>query len=621
MKTNADGRYTLPAPSPADEAAGIAIFITKPAGYDVPVDENNIPQFAYIHKPAGSPPNVRGETFRFGGLAPTGPLPSQINFPLIKGTKQHNEEHDDKRDKERHKKRNKHQFKIIVSGDTQTYSNNEIGYLRDTLVREVAAMHHELEALIIEGDVLGDDLSLFPRFKKAVSAAGIPQYYVPGNHDLDFDAPSDAHSFDTFQREWGPAYYSFDIGDVHFVVLDDMRYPCEPDPDNLDGRHNFCNDPQTSPTYNGVITPRQIAWLRNDLAHVPPDKLIVLNMHIPIQTFIDSNATQHQVDNALELYDLLGYGPSGNPVRPALALSGHTHTVEQLRPGELFAGWTTALGERAPGAIPFPQIVTGAACGSWWSGDFDANGVPESWDRLGGPRGYYIIEFTGNTYRDTFKATGKSVEQQMSVDFLTPPFMTWATQLMTWVNSNPGADAVPPVNINDLPDTKIIPRNELTSTLLSVNVWNGSRDSVVSVQYDDGVPITLQRTQPGQGENILRTLDPYALKRQLQVARHSFISESGNPRAQGFELFRGNVQGNAPATPRPASAFFWTVQSNHIWQAPLPGNLAIGSHVATVVTIDMHDQQFTEHVAFEVVESRPDPEDAFFRREFFNVLP
>jgi hypothetical protein len=607
VQTDEEGLYRLPAPSPEDETAGIAIFITKPAGYDVPVDENNIPQFAYIHKPAGSPPNVRGEGFRFGGLAPTGPLPSQINFPLIAG--------DDKGNFK------ESPFKIVVSGDTQTYSNNEIGYLRDTLVREVAAMQEELEALIIEGDVMGDDLSLFPRFKQTVRAAGIPQYYVPGNHDLDFDAPGDAHSYDTFQREWGPAYYSFDIGHVHFVVLDDVRYPCEPDPDNLDGRHDFCNNPQTSPTYNGVITPRQMAWLRNDLAHVPPDKLIVLNMHIPIQTFIDSNSTQHQVDNALELYDLLGYGPSGNPVRPALALSGHTHTVENLRPGELFAGWATALGERSPGAIPFPQIVVGAACGAWWAGDFDANGVPESWDRLGGPRGYYIIEFTGNTYRDTFKATGKPIGQQMSVDFLTPPFEAWAQQLMDWAETDPAADAAPPVNINDLPDTKMIPRNELASTKLSVNVWNGSRDSLVYVQYDDsGITMPMQRTQAGYGEDILQTLDPYALKRQLQVARHAFISDSGNPRAQGFEQFRGNVQGNSPSTPRPGSS--QAVLSPHVWQAPLPGNLAIGSHVAKVVSIDIHGQQFTEHVVFEVVESRLDQErDVFFHREFFEALP
>lgn len=68
----------------------------------------------YHHKPGGTPLNVRGEPFRFGGLQPTGPLPRQINFPLIQGAY-------------------KHTLKIVASGDTQTYSNNEVGYLRGNL--------------------------------------------------------------------------------------------------------------------------------------------------------------------------------------------------------------------------------------------------------------------------------------------------------------------------------------------------------------------------------------------------------------------------------------------------------------------------------------------------------
>lgn len=242
----------MPLPSRADERAGISIFITKPAGYDVPVDDDNIPQFFYHHKPNGSPRNVRGERFRYGGLPRTGDLPARINFPLVKGEK-------------------KLRFKIVVSGDTQTYSNNEIGYLRDTLAREVAAME-DVEAIIVEGDVMGDDLSLFPRYKRVLSLADSPQYYVPGNHGLDFDAPSDDHSFDTYRREWGPTYYSFDIGDVHFIGLDDVRYPCTPEEDNQDGLHgdgNQCDTPDTFPTYNGVLTERQLQWLRNDLEHVP----------------------------------------------------------------------------------------------------------------------------------------------------------------------------------------------------------------------------------------------------------------------------------------------------------------------------------------------------------------
>ena len=618
VKTNRQGHYSLPLPSSEEEAAGLAVFITEPDGFDVPYDEDNIPQFYYIHKPEGSPLNVRGETFRFGGLQETGPMPAAINFPLVRT------------------KKLKH-FKIAVSGDTQTYSNAELGYLRDSLVKELAE-RNDLEAVIIEGDVMGDDLSLFSRFKEVMSLARVPQYYVGGNHDLDFDAPDDDHSFDTFRREWGPEYYSFDIGDVHFVVLDDVKYPCTPEEDNLDGLHgngNQCDTPDTNPTYNGVVSKRQIEWLKNDLAHVPTSKLVVVNSHIPIFSFIDQNLARQMVDNVAELFEALGCKRSANGKflpenceRPLLALSGHTHTNEQIRPGETYEGWKTTLDSgalppgRAVGASPFPQIVVGAGCGSWWSGDFSDEGIPEGWQRLGAPRGYYIFEFTGNHYKDIFKATGKPIEKQMSLDLLTPEFVEWFDQLANWRDTNPDPDAAPPVNINDLPDTKIVPLDSLEETYLSANVWNGSRDSKVFAKFDDRRRIKMERTQAGKGENILETLDPFALKRQMQIARHAFTSESGEPRAMGFELFRGSVRCGGPdstdCTPRPDGSFFWTDQSNHIWQVKLPSDLEEGPHTVTVMTKDIHGQRFEETLSFEVREERP---PQYFQSELFDVLP
>jgi hypothetical protein len=50
-------------PSVDDEDKDIAIFVTEPAGYDVPVDANNVPHFDYIHKPDGSPLSI----YRFVG--------------------------------------------------------------------------------------------------------------------------------------------------------------------------------------------------------------------------------------------------------------------------------------------------------------------------------------------------------------------------------------------------------------------------------------------------------------------------------------------------------------------------------------------------------------------------
>jgi len=71
VRTDAAGIYALPAYDDMN------VFITKPAGYAVPVSADMVPQFNYVHKTAGSP------DLRFGGIAPTGPLPGAINFPLI----------------------------------------------------------------------------------------------------------------------------------------------------------------------------------------------------------------------------------------------------------------------------------------------------------------------------------------------------------------------------------------------------------------------------------------------------------------------------------------------------------------------------------------------------------
>jgi hypothetical protein len=615
--TDAEGRYTLEnifsyGKNPTRPGA-MTVFVTKPAGYDNPVDENNMPRFFYHHLPAGSPPGIdtdgNPKPLRYGGLPPSGPLPELINFPLVKSAK-------------------KTKFKVVVAGDPQTYSNAEVGYLRDTLGRELAAMDtSNLEAIIIEGDVLGDDLDLFPRYKRVLSVAKTPQYYVPGNHDLDFDAATDANSLDTFKREAGPAYYSFDIGEVHFIVFDDVEYPCF----DLDGIHGGCDADQAPPykkkrAYNGIISPRQMQWLKNDLALVPEHKLVVLNMHIAIHSYQDQDpafAARQMVDNVVELYQTLGCQraadgtfPPERCSRPLLAISGHTHTLEQIRPGESYRSWEETLSSggvwESPGPAPFPQIVAGAACGAWWGGDLDSDGIGEAWQKQGAPRGYLIFEFDGNSYKDTFKATGKDAGEQISVDILTPDFVAWYEKLEAWRRSDPAPGDIPPVNINDLPDTKQILNDELDETLLSANVWNGSRDSSVFVQIDNRAPVAMTRTEIGDGRDgnpdddqygKVRALDPYALKRQMQIARWAYVSESENPNAQGYRQFNGARRRGTPRSDPSAR----TTSSIHLWRAPMPRDLALGIHVAKITTKDIHGNEYHAIISFEVVKQRPYP--------------
>ncbi len=561
VRTGADGSYELPAYDDMN------LFITKPANYAVPVSEELVPQFAYVHKVAGSPP------LRYGGIEATGPLPQTINFPLIE---------DNVGDV----------FQCLAFGDTQPYTNQEISYVRDTLGRMLANRDNsKTECLIFEGDVMGDDLSLYPRFKKIVATGGVPQYFVAGNHDLDFDAETDAHSFDTFRREWGPEYYSFDIGKVHFVVLDNVRYPCNGVDD-----HPFC-DLSASPTYNGVIPQRQLEWLRNDLAQVPQDRLIVLNAHIPFVTYTDANAQKHQTDNLDELYDVIGD-------RPALGLSGHTHTTEQILPGENFDGWQQNTNT---GPAKFHQIVTGAVSGSWWAGDLNDDGVPHSTQRLGSPRGYYVIDFDGPSYVDTYRTFSGPESEQMHASFSTPRFRDWAEDLIGYTKLyDIPSDVLPPVTINDLGDMNMLTKNDLQSgTWLMVNVWNGSKDSTVSASINGQAAMTGTRTQPGEGEAVLsgpEYADPLAMAKQSTNGRVAYRSAKGGEDTAGHTTWQGfKWQG----VPGPFQNWMLSNKSSHLWRVNMPADLPVGVHTMEITTTDRYGRTFKEIIPFEVVDELP----------------
>ena len=111
-------------------------------------------------------------------------------------------------------------FEVLVFGDPQPRNDKEIGYIRDDVVAEVITTKAKLG--IAMGDIMYDDLSLFDRYNSVISQIGIPFYNVPGNHDRNYDASDDAHSLETFKYYFGPAYYSFEYGKVHFIILDDV---------------------------------------------------------------------------------------------------------------------------------------------------------------------------------------------------------------------------------------------------------------------------------------------------------------------------------------------------------------------------------------------------------------
>ncbi|KIT16557.1 calcineurin-like phosphoesterase C-terminal domain-containing protein [Jannaschia aquimarina] len=571
--TGQDGTYALPVYD------NMTVSVVEPAAWDVPTDENGVPQFFYHHLPDGTP-----EALRYGGLAPTGPLPEAINFPMIRTGATDS-------------------FDCVMMGDTQPYSNTEIGHVRDATLDTILGEDlSEAECIVMLGDVMGDDLSLLPRFMSLFSVAGLPQYYVHGNHDFDFDATTDEHSADSWRQIYGPNYYAFEIGQATFIALDNVVYPCGPEDDGPGGR-DACADP-TETVYNGRVTDRQMEWLAGILDNTPEDRLIVMLHHIPFVSFIDSNTGRHQTDNLAEIHEMLAG-------RPAISFSGHTHTFEYLDAGEWYRGWEEQVGVTR---LPFPHVIGGAPSGNWYFGDLGFDGTPLSFARGGTPPGFMMVRFDGNEPTVEFRAAGQPADRQMALAFNTPGFRDWFTTIMNWTERRDDEEAesvseMPPVTVNDLPDTRLMTPEDVAGTVwLTANVWNGGRGTEVFAQIGDGPRMPMERTQAANGEDVLagaEWADPFSVPRQMTVGRYAWQSTEGDPRAQGFELWQGSDFG--PATPQSAQSWMVADQSPHLWRMEMPADLPMGTHVIRVTAIQPDGREFTDHITFEMREERPFP--------------
>src|SRR5690606_11841939 len=126
-------------------------------------------------------------------------------------------------------------------------------------------------------DSIWDTPKMWAAYKDGIAKIGIPFFQVIGNHDKQEATDTESDNARLFKKQFGPTYYSFNRGKVHYVVLDDIRY-------------------KTIKEYDGHISIEQLAWLKKDLSHVPKNHLIVISLHIPVHT---------SVKNKEDLYALL----------------------------------------------------------------------------------------------------------------------------------------------------------------------------------------------------------------------------------------------------------------------------------------------------------------------------
>ncbi|MCP4594215.1 MAG: metallophosphoesterase [bacterium] len=397
-RTDRQGRYRLPV---GDDTI---IFVIKPAGWMTATSKHQVPHFYHVNKPTGSPP------LQYAGVAPTGRLPDSVDFALYP--------HEEPK-----------RFRAILLGDTQPRTQKELDYVAHDVVEELVGTDALLGVTL--GDNVYNHLPLLDNLVRALGLVGMPWHYVLGNHDMNYDAVDDQHSNETWERLFGPSYYAFNYGRVHFIVLDDVIWT------GASGENRGY--------YIGGLEDRQLEFIRNDLALVPNDRLVVLVMHIPLVLERGGKTLFREPDRDA-LFGLLKDHPH------TLSISAHWH-----RQGHLFFGKKDGW----PGAKPHHHLVQGTVCGSWWSGAPDERGIPHATMSDGTPNGYSTITFDGADYAIEYRAAGRPADHQMAI--FVPEEVA-------------GSDAA--------------------KTEVLVNVFAGSERSTVEMQLGDTGPwVVLKRVQ------------------------------------------------------------------------------------------------------------------------------
>ena len=324
--TAADGTYTL-----ISDARRPHVFVSLPSSAEIPLSPRGS---AAMHQPIVADAN--GE--------------ATAVFDLTRATA------------------NDHKHGFLVLADPQVLDMEDIGSLNATTVPDVRATAKAMSGTRLFGvgcgDLVFDSLQLLPEYERSVHQMGIPCFQVLGNHDADRVRTDDLSDV-TFHRTFGPANYSFNRGDVHYVVLDDVFW--------------------IDDGYIGYLSQEQLDWLQADLQLIEKGRRVVVFVHIPpyCTTHLRWGNKKPEksmvVNNRQALYDVLA------PYKSHI-IAGHQHESEHVVDGGI------------------PTHIAGAVCGAWWTGPVCADGTPN---------GYAVYEVNGEEIAWRYKATGEAADLQI----------------------------------------------------------------------------------------------------------------------------------------------------------------------------------------------------------------
>ena len=336
-------------------------------------------------------------------------------------------------------------FAIFAIGDPQVSSSSKLSRFTKEAVPGLKAHSTELKAKGIPcyGITLGDIISNGDSSNTGayrddmrdgfhVDKAGMPIFQVMGNHDNTYYNSTQPIYADErnsifelkaqreFEDMYGPVNYSFNRGDVHIVGMRDIVYTTN----------------TSAAKYKTGFLRSQYEWLKQDLALVPKDKVVVLCVHIQLL-----NTSINYVQETLALMDQF---------KEAHIFSGHSHIMRN------YEHTVEGTGHKVF------EHNTCALCGCWWAAKIAGDGTPN---------GYQVFIGEGNTFTDWYYMGYSNGMNTKSV------------QMRLYRGNTPyGND----VTGSDTYGVKGYYGFNFADNVLLANVWNADSKWTIKV-YEDGV--------------------------------------------------------------------------------------------------------------------------------------
>ena len=287
-------------------------------------------------------------------------------------------------------------FTMLLLGDTQIFSDASIRMFNDIVVPELNSYVPSVATGPVYGLNLGDmtwDWYWYNGDKVGIDdyllsvngLQGLPLFHTVGNHDNDMQYHSlsefirtgeDRTCMNEYRSKMGPTCFSYNIGGVHFVSLDNVITVNTGGTTDKDSRGNMRG-----------VTETDMKWLEADLSYVPENTPVVVSVHLPLFNMSckpiagDPESVNAKVADIVAPFRKFG---------KVLFISAHTHYLYNVEDYDVEG-------------LKVTEWNNGAICGNFWATALEGLNICVD----GTPGGYRILTVRNGEYESIYKGIGK----------------------------------------------------------------------------------------------------------------------------------------------------------------------------------------------------------------------